>query len=155
MLTLGRWARRHKLRASAAAVLAVMQPTEAHHTGTGRVGKSRISYVLPASQAPTQEQREAMLAHDAEQPVVYENCTVRRTIFSDLTGNYGRIIRRNCVPSEKITRATVTIHHGEVVGYERAASLLILAADGSVLVDRLNEKYDDRSAVLARMREVA
>lgn len=63
MLTIGRWGKRYGV--SAAAVEAVMRPTEAHHTGTGRRGKSRLTPVIEAVLEPTAEQLEAMRAFDA------------------------------------------------------------------------------------------
>jgi hypothetical protein len=63
MVTIGRWARRFKV--SAAAAVAVMRPTEAHHTGTGRRGKSRLTPVIDAATEPTAEQLAAMRAFDA------------------------------------------------------------------------------------------
>lgn len=89
MVTLGRWGRRHGV--SARAVEEVMHPTEAHHTGTGRRGKSRLTYVIAGDLVPTAEQLAAMQAWDAGQrPVVQGWHTAWR---KDYSGPYGR--RRN------------------------------------------------------------
>jgi hypothetical protein len=63
MVTIGRWAKRHGVSAKAAE--SVMRPTEAHHTGTGRRGSTRLTYVIEGSKEPTPEQLEAMRAFDA------------------------------------------------------------------------------------------
>jgi hypothetical protein len=69
MVTIGRWAKRHKV--SARAACEVMQPTEAHHTGTGRHGKSRLTPVISAATEPTADQLAAMQAWDrCERPTV-------------------------------------------------------------------------------------
>lgn len=89
MVTLGRWAKRHGV--SARAAQEVMRPTEAHHTGTGRRGKSRLTYVIAGDLEPTAEQLAAMREWDAGQrPVVQGWHTVWR---KDYSGPYGR--RRN------------------------------------------------------------
>lgn len=68
-ITIGRWAK--KINVSARAAIAVMQPTEAHHTGTGRRGKSQLTSVIDADLVPTTDQVAAMRAWDAgEWPAV-------------------------------------------------------------------------------------
>jgi hypothetical protein len=62
MVTIGRWGKRFGV--SAAAVEAVMRPSEAHHTGTGRRGKSRLTPVIDSTLEPTAEQLAAMQAFD-------------------------------------------------------------------------------------------
>lgn len=62
-ITIGRWAKRYGVSAKAATW--VMQPTEAHHTGTGRRGKSRLTPVLPRELEPTAEQLAAMKRWDS------------------------------------------------------------------------------------------
>lgn len=100
MITLGRWGRRYGV--SARAVQEVMRPTEAHHTGTGRRGKSRLTYVIEAATTPTAEQLAAMRAWDAGQrPVVQGWFTSWR---KDYSGPYGR--RRN-VPVLAVYRGDV------------------------------------------------
>lgn len=89
MVTLGRWGRRHGV--SARAVQEVMRPTEAHHTGTGRRGTSRLTYVIEADREPTAEQLAAMRAWDSGQRPVVQGWY---TAWSkDYSGPYGR--RRN------------------------------------------------------------
>ena len=61
-VTIGRWARRYGV--SAAAAVAVMQPSEAHHTGTGRRGRSRLTPVIAGDCEPTAEQVAAMKEFD-------------------------------------------------------------------------------------------
>lgn len=69
MVTIGRWARRHGV--SARAATEVMQPTEAHHTGTGRRGRSRLTPVIDSATEPTEEQLAAMQAWDrGDRPIV-------------------------------------------------------------------------------------
>lgn len=161
------WGKRHGV--SAAAALAVMRPSEAHHTGTGRRGKSRLTYVLSGTE-PTTEQLEAMREHDraakaakSAPPIVVHDCALRFVVFGHLTGNYGRIIRRNCVPQEEI-RACAEVHifaTGEVAavmadgaqygGYQKKSGLII-AKDGMVIfAANVNDKYDDAKAIAARI----
>jgi len=59
-ITIGRWAKRHGV--SVRAAVEVMALTEAHHTGTGRRGRTRLTYVIEADAEPTTEQLEAMQA---------------------------------------------------------------------------------------------
>jgi hypothetical protein len=69
LVTIGRWAKKHGVTARAA--VEVMNPSEAHHTGTGRRGKSRLTPVILESTTPTGEQLEAMKAWDrGERPTV-------------------------------------------------------------------------------------
>lgn len=89
MITIGRWAKRHGV--SAAAAVEVMHPTEAHHTGTGRRGTSRLTPVIDSAAEPTAEQLAAMLAWDrGDRPTVRGWHTVW---VKDYSGPYGR--RRN------------------------------------------------------------
>lgn len=68
-ITIGRWAKRHGV--SARAAIEVMRPAEAHHTGTGRRGKSRLTPVIAADLEPMPEQLAAMQAWDrGERPIV-------------------------------------------------------------------------------------
>ena len=64
MVNVGDWARRHGC--SAAAAVDVMAPTEAHHTGTGHRGKSRLTPVIAGDLEPTPEQIAAMKKFDAD-----------------------------------------------------------------------------------------
>lgn len=67
--TIGRWAKRHGV--SARAATEIMRPIEAHHTGTGRRGKSRLTPVIASETEPTTEQLAAMRAWDhGERPLV-------------------------------------------------------------------------------------
>jgi len=69
MMTIGRWGKRHGV--SARAAVEVMHPAEAHHTGTGRRGKSRLTPVIASDCEPSAEQLAAMRAWDAgERPAV-------------------------------------------------------------------------------------
>lgn len=153
MLTLGRWAKKFGVKATAAAVKAVMQPTEAHHTGTGRVGKSRLSFVLDSAVGPNAEQIARMIDFDAAEPQVFLNCICRETVFGNLSGAYGRIIRRKCVPSEKISRRTVAMLRGKPTF--KACSLLIIDESGEIIFDGLNREYDDFDTTVARMKAFA
>lgn len=82
MITIGRWAKRFKV--TAAAAVAVMQPPEAHHTGTGRRGKSRLTQVIDSAVEPTAEQIETMRDFDRAAkaakeapPTIVEDCAAR------------------------------------------------------------------------------
>jgi len=98
-ITIGRWAKRHGV--SARAATEIMQPYEAHHTGTGRRGKTRLTPVMPASLEPTAEQLAAMKAWDAgERPAIRGWYIVWKKQY---TGRYGR--RKN-VP-------TIGIYNGD------------------------------------------
>jgi hypothetical protein len=86
MVTIGRWAKRHGV--SARAAIEVMRPTEAHHTGTGRRGKSRLTAVIAGDCEPTAEQVAAMQAWDrGERPSVRGWYT---TWEADYSGRFGR-----------------------------------------------------------------
>lgn len=99
-VVISRWARKYKV--SAAAAVAVMQPAEAHHTGTGRRGKSRLTPVIDANAVPTDAQLAAMLAWDAgDRPVVQGWYVAWK---KDYSGPYGR--RRN-VPTLGLYRGDV------------------------------------------------
>jgi len=63
MMNIGAWGRRY--RVSAAAVENVMCPTEAHHTGTGRRGTSRLTYVISTKLEPTADQVAEMKRYDS------------------------------------------------------------------------------------------
>jgi len=87
-VTIGRWAKRHKV--SARAAVEVMRPGEAHHTGTGHRGKSRLTPVIDSTVEPTSEQVTAMQAWDrGERPAVRGWYTV----WGRVTGRYGRVYR--------------------------------------------------------------
>jgi hypothetical protein len=89
MITIGRWAKRHGV--SAGAAVEVMRPSEAHHTGTGRRGKSRLTPVIARDTEPTPEQLAALQAWDrGERPTVRGWYTAWE---HDYSGPYGR--RRN------------------------------------------------------------
>ena len=101
-LTAGRWGKRYGV--SAAAVVAIMQPTEAHHTGTGRRGRSRLTAVLPGELVPTAEQLAAMRAFDTgDRPQVAGVYLKWKTVYD---GPHGR---KRFVP-------TVGIFEGDEVG---------------------------------------
>ncbi|MFQ5591319.1 MAG: hypothetical protein ACE5HE_09170 [Phycisphaerae bacterium] len=89
MVTVGRWARRHGV--SARAAVEVMRPDEAHHTGTGRRGKSRLTHVLPRELEPSAGQLEAMRAWDAGDRPAVRGWHSKWEV--EYTGPYGR--RRN------------------------------------------------------------
>lgn len=105
MLTIGRWAKRYGV--SARAATEVMQPCEAHHTGTGRRGKSRLTPVIERDREPTAEELAAMRVWDSGQrPVV---CGWFTKWDRRYDGPYGR--RRN-VP-------TVGLYEGDVADAPR------------------------------------
>lgn len=89
MITIGRWAKRYGV--SARAAVEVMQPCEAHHTGTGRRGKSRLTPVIESDLEPTAEQLERMKAWDRGQRPPVRGWYVEWEVNYD--GPYGR--RRN------------------------------------------------------------
>ena len=86
MITIGRWAKKHGC--SAAAAVAVMWPSEAHHTGTGRRGKSRLTAVIDRELVPTAEQLEAMRAFDAGRRPQTRGVYLKWS--ADYSGPYGR-----------------------------------------------------------------
>jgi len=65
MVTIGRWAKRHGI--SARAAKAIMRPSEAHHTGTGFRGRSRLTPVIDADTEPSADELAEMRAYDPEQ----------------------------------------------------------------------------------------
>ena len=86
MVTIGRWAKR--LGVSARAAVEVMSPGEAHHTGTGWPGRSRLTPVIDAATEPTPEQLAAMQAWDRGERVTVRGwCIAWRTSYD---GPYNR-----------------------------------------------------------------
>lgn len=160
-ITIGRWAKRHKV--SAAAAGAVMQPCEAHHTGTGRPGKSRLTPVIQADREPTADQLARMQEFDRAQqeplptPVTHADCVIRWVEFDNLTGAYGRIIRRNCVPREVIERGSYTVEFcrdkksGELEINDKRCGLVVVQAGGLICSANINIAHDDVDAIAARL----
>ena len=89
MITIGRWAKRHGV--SARAAVEVMQPSEAHHTGTGRRGKSRLTAVIEVACEPTAAQLIEMRSWDRGQRPTVRGWYIKW--LRDYSGPYGR--RRN------------------------------------------------------------
>lgn len=85
MITIGRWAKAHGV--SARAATEVMNPTEAHHTGTGRRGTSRLTPVIAGDMVPSAEQLAAMQAWDRGQRPAAQGWYVK---FESRYGNYGK-----------------------------------------------------------------
>lgn len=98
MITLGRWAKRHGV--SAAAAKHVMHPSEAHHTGTGRRGKSRLTYVLPAALEPSESELASMRAWDvqAREQRAADAERVVRGWYTAWRVEYGQYGRKRNVP---------------------------------------------------------
>ncbi len=151
MVTIGRWARRYKV--SAAAARAIMRPHEAHHTGTGRRGKSRLTYVIAGDCEPTAEQLAAMRDFDAaakaakeEQPVTtHTGCVVRY-----LTWPTTRYARR--IPTEVIERNHTIELFADGTPHWKRLSGLVVAKDGLVIFsDNLNPQYDNAAEIARRI----
>ena len=85
MITVGRWAKHYGV--SARAAVEVMQPAEAHHTGTGRRGKSRLTPVIAADAVPTAAQLTAMLTWDRGDRPTVQGWYIA---WEKQTGRYGR-----------------------------------------------------------------
>ena len=110
MVTVGRWGRKYKV--SARAVMEVMRPAEAHHTGTGWQGRSKLTYVIEADLVPSAEQLAAMRAWDSGQRPTVQGWYVEWK--RDYSGPYGR--RRN-VP-------TLAVYRGDVAAAPRGLTAL-------------------------------
>ena len=85
-VTIGRWAKRHGV--SARAACEIMQPSEAHHTGTGRRGKSRLTPVIARETVPSADQLASMKAWDRGERQPVQGWFVRWE--KTYTGPYGR-----------------------------------------------------------------
>ena len=162
LITIGRWAKRHGV--SAAAAVAVMNPNEAHHTGTGRFGKSRLTPVIDADATPTNEQLAEMKAFDAKAaadkaaaPTIYADCVCRYLTFP--TSRCAKS-RRPTEHVEKVA-AVELFAAGEVacvetsgrrtIGWHKLAGLVV-AVDGKLIYHHnVNLAYDDVDAIVARI----
>ena len=165
MVTIGRWAKRFGV--SAAAAVNVMRPAEAHHTGTGRRGKSRLTPVIDGDTEPTAVQVAAMKALDAAAkhlkeapPTIIRDCVVRY-----ITWPTSRWARR--IPTEQVEAVQSVELHADgtiecvdpyghrTVNWQRLSGLVI-AKDGQVVAERnVNADYDDAAAIAARICEEA
>lgn len=169
MTTLGRWAKRHGV--SAAAAESVMRPTEYHHTGTGRRGKSRATWYVAADLEPTAEHLSAMKEFDraakvAKQapPTVYIDCVCRRLYFP----RYART-RAGKRPEERIDRvhevrifadgriacleansANPALSADVTTGWEKMPGVVI-AKDGELIYDNVNARFDDANEIAKRI----
>jgi hypothetical protein len=177
-ITIGRWGKRYKV--SAAAVMRIMCPTEAHHTGTGYRGKSRLTYVIHGETVPTEEQLERMRKFDADRRAAkaylaerlapsqdtkaeqhFENCVARFKVFPSFPSRDRR-------PFEKFVRLeTVKIHcDGKIVakelgyaaatpGWHRRSGLMIMDAAGEIVAERnIFIEYDDAVEIAASLRKM-
>lgn len=160
MITIGRWAKKHKV--SAAAAQAIMQPSEAHHTGTGRRGKSRLTAVIAGDLVPTQEQLAAMRDFDVQAkaakvapPRVINDCVFRRLEWP------GRIAKSR-VPTEVIARGDALIYADgriarrendgrERTGWEKFSGVVIAHEGQPVFWNNLNARYDAPDEIAARI----
>ena len=162
MITIGRWAK--KIKVSAAAARYVMQPREAHHTGTGHTGKSRLTSVIDEATNPTDEQLREMRAFDASAsveksaaPLQLESCVARYVEWP------GRAAKRR-FPTEMIARldqlliyadgrimAKRSDRDGLTTSWEKKSGLVI-AQNGRVCITKnLNDRFDDAIAIAQRI----
>jgi len=138
-LTAGRWGKRYGV--SAAAVVAVMKPTEAHHTGTGRRGKSRLTSVLSGDLRPTDEQLAAMRAFDAGDRVKTKGAWLRWE--AEYSGSFGR---KRWVP-------TVGVYEGDEVPARKLKDFESLAdADFAFAQGWQGRDFREFRKALARFR---
>ena len=147
MITIGRWAKRHGV--SAAAAVAVIRPHEAHHTGTGRRGTSRLTPVVDSATEPTAAQLSAMVEHDrlSAQSRTIGGCRVRW-----LSWPTSRTARR--LPSDHLELRGVDVvidGHGRVERWERQSGVVIVGPDGAVVFENIDGRYDDLAAIVRRL----
>lgn len=157
-VVVSQWAKRY--RVSAAAAVEVMQPGEAHHTGTGRRGKSRLTPVLDWEQEPTEAKLAAMRQFDADKkaaktaaPVIHRGCIARWVYFTRRGGCY--------VPNEKVEKvAVVELQNGSIrcrqagewtIGWEKLSGLVIAKAGQVVVESKINRLYDNAAEIARRI----
>ena len=155
MVTIGRWARKYHVTAKAAKI--VMDPDEAHHTGTGRPGKSRLTYVIERDTVPTDAQLVKMRAIDAGETITKTDCMVRWLEFEHVIGRFGKHLGRRPV-EHAVSDATVVFDAANRVALVngRDAShwcgLIVLEADGTLLsAERVNGFYESVDSISARL----
>jgi len=151
MVNAGIWGKRY--RVSAAAVMAVMEPTEAHHTGTGHRGRSRLTPVLPGDLEPTAEQVAAMREFDraareakAAPVTILTGCTVRYLQFH----RYART-RAGRRPDEVIDRDRTVELRGGAPQLKMLPGLVLVGPDGQVLVENVNSRFESATEIAARI----
>ena len=125
-VTIGRWAKRHGV--SARAAVEVMRPSEAHHTGTGRVGKSRLTPVIGRAVEPSPAELSAMRAWDRGDRPRVMGWYVRWT--KDYSGPYGR--KRN-VPTVGLYRDDVATAPKDLIRLEESEFERAKAFEGKAL----------------------
>lgn len=174
MVNVGTWGRRWGV--SAAAVIEVMRPAEAHHTGTGRRGRSRLTYVIAGATEPTADQLAAMRGFDAEmrlakhvakearkmgsfsQPVRVARDCVARYLTWPTTRGARRIPREVVEPLAELRFFT----DGSIVGvepptgrlttgWERLSGLVVARAGQVIFTNRLNEEFDCAEEIARRI----
>jgi hypothetical protein len=165
MVTIGRWARQYGV--SAAAAVEVMRPGEAHHTGTGRVGKSRLTPVIDGDREATPEEISVMKELDraakaarAAPPREVPGCTARWLSWP------GRYARRR-FPEEQIEYGLVALlfadgriecRHDDgraTRRWERLSGLVIACGGEIVVADNVNRQYDDPAEIARRICQQA
>ncbi len=161
MVNASTWGRRHGV--SAAAVVEVMRPGEAHHTGTGRRGRSRLTPVLPDDLEPTGEQLAAMRAFDAAAraakaaPPRVERACVARYLRWPKSPRARRVPAEVVQPLAEIRlfadgRMEAVEADGRVTTHWERLGGLVVARDGQVVVTaNLNSVYDDAETIAARI----
>ncbi|MFA5266290.1 MAG: hypothetical protein WC378_20900 [Opitutaceae bacterium] len=152
-ITIGRWAKRFGV--SAAAAVEVMSPTEAHHTGTGWRGKSRLTPVIDSDSTPTDAQVAAMKAFDesakaakSAPPRIVENCVVRYVTWP--TTRYARRKPTEHVEAVAAVELFATgaiacvAKSGKRTTHWHKLSGLVIAKDGKIVGHcNVNRAYDE------------
>lgn len=157
-ITIGRWAKR--FRVSARAAVAIMRPSEAHHTGTGRRGKSRLTPVIEGDREPTSDQLAAMREFDraakaARSAPPLTRCVIRWLEWPGFSSRLGRFRRgADRTPLERIERdVTVSLDKNGVPldkAY-RTGSGLVVAHKGKVIFTNCNPQFDNAATIATRI----
>lgn len=164
MVNAGTWGRR--FRVSAAAVVAVMRPTEAHHTGTGLRGRSRLTPVLPGYLQPTEEQLAAMRAFDSAAKAAKAAKAAPPRVERDRVARYlrwptSRLARR--IPTEVVERLSevwvfadgrmkaVKVDGRTTICWEQLSGLVVARAGQVIFTANVNAEFDDAEKIAARI----
>lgn len=160
MMTVGRWANRYGV--SARAVIVIMHPTEAHHTGAGHVGRSQLTPVLHYTHTPTNAELVAMRDFDRTPLIDHLDCTARWLHWTTQRyRNRGRTCRRR-VPHPVVSLGT-TVRVDCQGGIQsingkpayRLAGVVILSSTGELIAHSRVSPYENLSEITADLRRRA
>lgn len=156
MITIGRWAKRHGV--SAAAAQEIIRPTEAHHTGTGRRGKSRLTFVIASEIEPTAGQLSAMREFDRaaksakeSAAVIYEHCA-RRYITWPTTRGARRVPTEHVEgPGTLAVFADGRLEWNGLAGTEKKSGLIVAREGRLIYHANVNLAFDSLETIAKRI----